>query len=90
MRRGAVVLLALWMTGCATLAPSGPVATVPPSSSLPWSPPPGAAPPPSSPKPPAIPEDLRSRATNLTLTDVVDVALRNSPQTRESCCRPRR
>ncbi len=93
MRWGAAALLAISMSGCASLAPPGPqgstAATVSPSPSLPWSPPPGAAPPPSSPKPLAIPEDLRGRATNLTLTDVVDVALRNSPQTREAWWRAR-
>ena len=84
------ILLALWAGGCATLAPvSEPAATVAPSSALPWTPPPGAAPPPASPKPPEIPEDLRARASTLTLTDVVDVALRNSPQTRESWWRAR-
>jgi outer membrane protein len=90
MRWGAAALLALWASGCATLAPAaGPAATVSPSPSLPWAPPPGAAPAPASPKPPAIPEDLRARASNLTLTDVVDVALRNSPQTREAWWRAR-
>jgi outer membrane protein len=83
------LLMALWMSGCATLAPSGPAATVAPSSALPWTPPPGAAPPPASPRPPEIPEDLRARASTLTLTDVVDVAVRNSPQTRESWWRAR-
>lgn len=43
----------------------------------------------ASPRPPQIPEDLRARASTLTLTDVVDVALRNSPQTRESWWRAR-
>ncbi len=75
--------------GCATNSPAGPAATVPPSASLPWAPPPGAAPPAASPRPPRIPEDLRARASDLTLTDVVDVALRNSPQTRESWWRAR-
>ena len=89
MRRGAFVLLSLMVSGCATLAPAGPAATVSPSSALPWAPPPGAAPAPASPKPPEIPEDLRARASNLTLTDVVDVALRNSPQTREAWWRAR-
>jgi outer membrane protein len=89
MRRWGCALLALSVSGCASLAPAGPVATVSPSSSTPWSPPPGAAPAPASPKPPAIPEDLRARASNLTLTDVVDVALRNSPQTREAWWRAR-
>ncbi len=90
MRWGAAALLAISMSGCATLAPAArPAATVSPSPSLPWAPPPGATPPPSSPKPLAIPEDLRGRATNLTLTDVVDVALRNSPQTREAWWRAR-
>ncbi|HEY4588351.1 MAG TPA: hypothetical protein VII86_03950 [Thermoanaerobaculia bacterium] len=70
MRWGVLALLALWTAGCATLAPAGPAATVSPSSALPWAPPPGAAPAPASPKPPEVPEDLRARASNLTLTDV--------------------
>ena len=89
MRRWGWALLALSVSGCASLASSGPAATVSSSSALPWAPPPGAAPPAASPKPPEIPEDLRARATNLTLTDVVDVALRNSPQTREAWWRAR-
>jgi TolC family type I secretion outer membrane protein len=90
--RGAI-LLALWAglgaEGCATLTAAGPEGTVAPSSALPWTPPPGAAPRPASPRPPEIPEDLRARASTLTLTDVVDVALRNSPRTRESWWRAR-
>jgi outer membrane protein len=70
-------------------SPGGPPATVSPSPSVSWSPPPGAAPPRSPSSPPQIPDDLRAHAASLTLTEVVDVALRNSPQTREAWWRAR-
>jgi outer membrane protein len=82
-------LAALCMGGCATLPPGAPPATVSPSPFESWAPPPGAAPPASPAKPAQIPDDLRAHAASLSLTDVVDVALRNSPQTREAWWRAR-
>jgi outer membrane protein len=56
-----------------------------PSPQTPWTPPPGATPPPAPPKqPPQIPPDLLAHAQELTLAQILDVALRNSPITRES------
>lgn len=82
-------LAALCAGGCATLPPGAPPATVSPSPFESWAPPPGAAPPASPAKPAQIPDDLRAHAASLSLTDVVDVALRNSPQTREAWWRAR-
>jgi outer membrane protein len=93
MTRICCALMALCIVGCASVlpgaAPAEPPATVSPSPFAPWTPPPGAAPPPSPPKPAQIPEELRTHAASLSLAEVVDVALRNSPQTREAWWRAR-
>jgi outer membrane protein len=89
MKSLGTVLVALWTGGCAAALAAGPPATVSPSPFVPWTPPPGASPPPSPQKPAQIPEDLRAHAASLSLGEVVDVALRNSPQTREAWWRAR-
>lgn len=59
--------------------------------STPWTPPPHAV----KPEPPAIvpasavPPDLESRVSQLTLADVIDLALRNNPATRVSWAQAR-
>ncbi|HEV7366299.1 MAG TPA: TolC family protein [Gemmatimonadales bacterium] len=56
---------------------------MPPSPSVAWTPPPvqQVA---ESVGQPAVPPDLEQRLSQLTLTEVVDLGLRNNPQTRES------
>jgi outer membrane protein len=64
------------------LAAEGAPAVVPDSSGRPVA---LARPPvPSPPAVPGLPESLLARASSLTLADVVDVALQNSPTTRET------
>jgi outer membrane protein TolC len=72
-----------------------------PSPAVPWMPPPGtaAAPPPPAASSavaeaaptgaPGIPPDLLATAANWTLTDLLDLALRNAPQTRITWARAR-
>jgi len=80
----------LWASGCASLRPpSLPEPGVASAAEVPWVPPPGATPPPSPAAPLLIPEDLKAHATDLSLAQVVDVALRNSPLTREAWWRAR-
>jgi outer membrane protein TolC len=73
----------------------------PPNPAVPWTPPPGqttaqagaaaGSPPPAVPgRPaPAIPADLQEAASHWTLSDLVDLALRNSPVTRITWARAR-
>ncbi len=78
--------LAVWlgtMAGCIHTPPKlyGEASTSP-APEVPWTPPAKAvAAVQPRPEAPAIPQDLLDRASSLTLLDVVDVALRNSPQT---------
>src|SRR2546430_1771891 len=79
----AVVLMT---AGCGTPRVNG-VAGASPSPSVPWTPPAGAV----KPEPfvtqaqtDAVPPDLRERMQQLSLADVVDLALRNNPATRAS------
>ena len=63
-----------------------------PSPSVPWTPPPGAVKPESLVTPAAalaVPADLQQRIRQLTLVDVVDLALRNNPATRASWAQAR-
>jgi outer membrane protein len=83
-----VTLLSIAGTGCASNLPRvNGVAAVPPSPSVQWTPPPRAI----KPEPAvvssaasAVPGDLAQRIQQLTLVDVVDLALRNNPATRAS------
>ncbi len=61
-----------------------------PAAETPWNPPPQAAAkaPPASP-PVALPPGIMERASSLTLADLVDLALRNSPQTAEAWAQAR-
>jgi outer membrane protein TolC len=85
---GVVVLLA---TACSHALPTvegGPSA--PTVRNEPWRVPASAIPrEPEHPAPPPIPEDVAPRANALTLNDVVDVALRNNPQTQISWAQAR-
>ena len=73
---GAVVTLAACGTGVrgvAGTAPTPNVAWTPPRRSV--------APPPQPAPPPELPPDLANRIAQLTLTDVIDIALRNNTAT---------
>jgi outer membrane protein len=80
-----VVILPIF-AGCGTPRVNG-VAGASPSPSRPWTPPPGAIKPESLVTPAvtdAVPTDLKQRLMQLSLADVVDLALRNNPATRAS------
>lgn len=86
---GTAALLAgaLTLTGCVHHPPGlyG-EPSVPKAPQEAWTPPPKAVPPlPAAPAAAgSVPKDLLDRAQSLTLADVVDIALRNSPLTAES------
>ena len=100
-RLPAAVALTLALAGCATAPPSsvnGRPATSPAPGRA-WSAPAAASAPLTpaeralgtrgGPVTPAVPADVATRITALTLTDVVDLALGNSPQTRISWAQAR-
>ena len=60
------------------------VAGTSPSPAVPWTPPARTAEDTVPPAPPALPPDLAERAMHLTLSDVVDLGLRNNPATQAS------
>ena len=62
----------------------GGVAGVAPSPSVAWTPPPQEERRETTTTVPAVPSDLESRIKQLTLAEVVDLGLRNNPQTRVS------
>ncbi|HYR46602.1 MAG TPA: TolC family protein [Thermoanaerobaculia bacterium] len=77
-------LLLPFATGCASLGPTRDVSdSVSPAPGAPWQPPSEGRPPQKQPAAPApeIPERFRRGAT-LALSEIVDLALRNSPVTR--------
>jgi outer membrane protein len=89
---GIVVLISAAGTGCATsLSQVDGVPAVAPSSSAPWTPPRQAlkAELPVEGATAALPPDLAERIQRLTLADVVDLALRNNPATRQSWAQAR-
>jgi outer membrane protein TolC len=76
--------LALFLVACSHSIPSiGGSAAVSAAPGVPYSPPKGVVPPEpdSSRKTTALPADIAPRDSSLTLADVVDVSLRNNPQT---------
>jgi outer membrane protein len=81
-RRG--VWLLLGCVACAGTPSVGGVAGVPPAPNAAWTPPPSHERARDSVSPPALPPDLEQRIRRLTLTDVVDIGLRNNPATRLS------
>jgi outer membrane protein len=93
-RAGASVLAAgaLVLTGCIHHPPSlyG-MPSASPALQVPWTPPPQAkSPVPEAAAPSAaVPEEFLQRAQGLTLADLVDMALRNSPQTAEAWAQAR-
>jgi outer membrane protein len=86
-RGRAAVLLAGVVAGAGCVAGPPSVAGargVSPAPEVPWTPPAGVAPatPRDTTPPTAVPDDLADRIRRLTLTDIVDLGLRNNPATR--------
>lgn len=81
--RGSLLLPALLLAGCAAAPPRvGGVAGVAPGPGRPWEPPATAVAPPA-PAPAGLdPDTIPGRLAALTLAEVVDIALANSPATR--------
>jgi outer membrane protein len=77
--------LVVVLVGCVHTPSVNGVSGTSPAPSAPWTPPrtPARAPLPAAP-PPALPAAIAQRVQQLTLTDVLDVALRNNPATRIS------
>jgi outer membrane protein len=85
-----LAIMAFLAAGCAsTFSSPGLDPATSPAAAVPWTPPPGATPPAAPPRTMEIPEDLRAHVSDLSLPQVVDVALRNSPLTREAWWRAR-
>ena len=68
------------LVGCGTPGVRG-VAGTAPAPNVAWTPPRRPAAPPQPTPPPELPADLASRIAQLTLTDVIDIALRNNTAT---------
>jgi outer membrane protein len=87
MRRAAL-LATLLCAGCSAVAQRTVKSSVAPTPHEPWTPPAKAqmpaAPPPTAQTPPPIPEEYLKPGTTLSLGQLVDVALRNNPSTREA------
>jgi outer membrane protein len=85
VRRAIAVVLLISASGC-TLVPEKDVQRkASPAPHEPWTPPAAARmPEPAKEPPPQIPEEYMRPGTTLTLGQLVDVALRNNPITRES------
>ena len=76
--------LALFVIGCSHSIPSiGDSPAISPAPGVPYTPPKGVVPPEpdSSRRTTALPPDIAPRDSSLTLANVVDVSLRNNPQT---------
>jgi len=95
LTRGIVSLLAggLLLAGTACVHNPPRVSGVPgtsPARNEPWVPPPGAAGPVAPSRPAgSLPKELEPRIGSLTLLDIADLALRNTPATAESWARAR-
>ena len=89
--RTILVTLALVVVGCGKPPRVNGVAGAAPSPNVPWQPPARAVKPESlvTPLPTALPSDIQQRISQLTLSDVVDLALRNNPATRASWAQAR-
>lgn len=71
--------------GCMARVPrDGGLPVAPPSPDRPWQPPPRARVRDSLGRSPELPSDFAGRASALTLSDVIEIALRNDPATRVS------
>jgi outer membrane protein len=86
------LLLILGVAGCGNPPRVSGVAGAPPSPSVPWKAPAGVIKPEPLVAPAiaaAVPPDLQERIRQLSLVDVVDLALRNNPATRASWAQAR-
>jgi outer membrane protein len=86
------LLLILGVAGCGNPPRVSGVAGAPPSPSVPWKAPAGVIKPEPVVAPAiaaAVPPDLQERIRQLSLVDVVDLALRNNPATRASWAQAR-
>ena len=82
-----LLIFAVVAVGCGRPPRVNGAAGASPSPSVPWQPPPNAVKPEPTISPAqvaAIPPDLADRVRQLTITDVVDIALTNNPATRAS------
>jgi outer membrane protein TolC len=84
---GIALLMAACMHAPAPRIAGAPAA--PPAPSEPWRAPRGVVPPEPRSEPLTVPAELAGRANNLALADVVDLALRNNPQTQLSWAQAR-
>jgi outer membrane protein len=81
----AALLLSALLGGCTVLERHVVASRTPADPATAWHPAAGALPPAkASAKPAPIPPELLARAQELTLEDIVDLALRNNPETRET------
>src|SRR6266849_5060083 len=90
--QGISLLIISFLVGCGNPPRVNGAAGASPSPSVPWTPPAGAIKPESLVTPAiaiAVPPDLQQRIRQLTLVDVVDLALRNNPATRASWAQAR-
>ncbi|HEX9383484.1 MAG TPA: TolC family protein, partial [Gemmatimonadaceae bacterium] len=86
------LLIVVFLAGCGNPPRVNGAAGASPSPSVPWTPPAGAIKPESLLTPIiaiAVPADLQQRIRQLTLIDVVDLALLNNPATRASWAQAR-
>jgi outer membrane protein TolC len=86
-RGGTVTTLAVLIAsaGCTAVPEATLKRTAPPAPHEPWTPPAaGRMPEPAKQPPPQVPEEYMRPGTTLTLGQLVDVALRNNPVTREA------
>ena len=86
------LLIVSFLAGCGNPPRVNGAAGASPSPNVPWTPPAGAIKPESLVTPAiaiAVPPDLQQRIRQLTLVDVVDLALRNNPATRASWAQAR-
>ncbi len=85
MKRAAALVLACVAGGCSLLPKRNVQDAVSPAPAQPWTPPPAARmPEPERPAPPQIPAEYMKAGTTLSLGQLVDVALKNNPATREA------
>jgi len=72
-------------SGCSSLVAHETASRTPDDPATPWAPPESALPPPEEPTAPVtIPKELLESAQSWTLEDIVDLALRNNPQTQST------
>src|SRR5256885_11657158 len=84
VKRVRVIVGILLSAGCAGTPSVAGVAATAPAPNREWAPPPPPRDTLPSSSPAALPSDLASRVNTLTLGDVVDLALRNNPETQIS------